>query len=315
MHPAWTYALRDLGGSLWGTAVFAVAMFAPGYLVGRATNVCAFRTRGLREQMAWSLALSLGAGTIFLVALVWVAGVVAAGWVLAASTLIAGVMWLRAGVKADLSRKQAMACAAAFLIWTLVVVLSLVDLPHGGGLAMSVTSFDHAVRTAMVGTVMRTGVVPANPLYWPGHAAPLRYYYFWYVTCGVVARLAHITARQALIASCVWPMVAVAAMLALYGRYLLGWSGEMLRRRWWMSVALMSVTGRDSRWRHGVVVDQPGDILGGYVSLGTASCNVDGLLHAVLVVVVDGKQGSMGIRKNEVVRTCWAEFCEWIRSL
>ena len=245
MHPAWIYALRDLGGSLWGTAVFAVAMFAPGYLVGRATNVCAFRTRGLREQMAWSLALSLGAGTIFLVALVWVAGVVAAGWVLAASTLIAGVMWLRAGVKADLSRKQAMACAAAFLIWTLVVVLSLVDLPHGGGLAMSVTSFDHAVRTAMVGTVMRTGVVPANPLYWPGHAAPLRYYYFWYVTCGVVARLAHITARQALIASCVWPMVAVAAMLALYGRYLLGWSGEMLRRRWWMSVALMSVTGLD----------------------------------------------------------------------
>jgi hypothetical protein len=92
---------------------------------------------------------------------------------------------------------------------------------------------------------MRTGVVPANPLYWPGHAAPLRYYYFWYVTCGVVARLAHISARQALVASCVWPMFAVGALLALYGRELLGWRGDVLRRRWWMALALMSVTGLD----------------------------------------------------------------------
>jgi len=96
-----------------------------------------------------------------------------------------------------------------------------------------------------VDAVMRTGVVPVNPLYWPGHDAPLRYYYFWYVTCGVVGRIAHISARQALVASCVWPVVGVVAMLALFGRYLLGWRGEVLRRRWWIGVALLSVTGLD----------------------------------------------------------------------
>jgi len=245
MHPAWTYALIDVGGSLWGTVVFALAMFAPGYCAGWLTNVCDFRRRGLREQIAWSMALSLGVGTIFLVALVWIVGVVVAGWLLVALGLVVGVMMSRGAVRVDATRKQMLVAATVFVLWALVVILSLVDLPHGAGLATSVTSYDHSVRVAMVGSVMRTGVVPANPLYWPGHAAPLRYYYFWYVTAGTVARLAHITARQALIASCVWPMFAVAALLALYGRYLLGWSGDLLRRRWWMSVALMSVTGLD----------------------------------------------------------------------
>jgi hypothetical protein len=249
MHPAWSYALIDVGGSLWGTAVFALAMFAPGYCAGWLTNVCGFRSRGLREQMAWSMALSLGVGTIFLVALVWVVGVAAAGWLLVALTLAAGWMMSRAASgltgKVDVSRKQCLLAATVFVVWALVVIGSLVDFPHGNGLAMSVTAYDHSVRVAMVGAVMRTGVVPANPLYWPGHSASLRYYYFWYVTCGVVARLAHITARQALIASCVWPMAATGALLALFGRYLLGWSGTALRRRWWIGVALMSVTGLD----------------------------------------------------------------------
>jgi len=75
MHPAWTYTLRDVGGSLWGTAVFALAMFAPGYCVARWMNVCGFRERGLREQMAWSMALSVGVATIAMVALVWLIGV------------------------------------------------------------------------------------------------------------------------------------------------------------------------------------------------------------------------------------------------
>jgi len=35
------------------------------------------------------------------------------------------------------------------------------------------------------------------------------------------------------------------AMLALFGRYMLGWRGEGLRRSWWMSVALLAVTGLD----------------------------------------------------------------------
>ena len=234
-----------MGGSLWGTAVFALAMFAPGYCAAWLTNVCGFRERGLREQMAWSVALSLGVGTIFFVALVWVVGVAVSGWVLVALAVAAGWMMRRSVVRVDFTRGQAIGFGLVFGLWVVVVIGSLVDWPHGTGLAMSVTTYDHSVRVAMVGAVMRTGVVPVNPLYWPGHDAALRYYYFWYVICGIVARLAHISARQALIASCVWPMFAVGALLALFGRYLLGWRDVILRKRWWMSIALMSVTGLD----------------------------------------------------------------------
>jgi len=192
-----------VGGSLWGTAVFALAMFAPGYCAAWLTNVCGFRERGLREQMAWSVALSLGVGTIFFVALVWVVGVAVSGWVLVALAVAAGWMMRRSVVRVDFTRGQAIGFGLVFGLWVVVVIGSLVDWPHGTGLAMSVTTYDHSVRVAMVGAVMRTGVVPVNPLYWPGHDAALRYYYFWYVICGIVARLAHISARQALIASCV----------------------------------------------------------------------------------------------------------------
>ena len=90
------------------------------------------------------------------------------------------------------------------MLWVLFVVLELVDVGVGSHLYLSVTVFDHSLRTAFVDSVMRTGVPPANPLYWPGHAAPMRYYYFWYVVTGVAAKLAGVTARQAMIASVAW---------------------------------------------------------------------------------------------------------------
>jgi hypothetical protein len=237
--------LRDIGGSVWGTLVFALAMLPPGYWVARWLNFNDFRTRGVREQMAWSLALSLGAGTLPLVGLVWAAGVAVAGYVLAALALVTLVWVLRRRPAMDLSRREAIWFAVVAVAWAALVVASLVDIAHGNGLRMSVTSYDHALRTAFVSAVMRTGVVPVSPLYWPGHDAALRYYYFWYVTCAVVAKLAHISARQALIASCVWPMFAVGAMLALFARYLLAWRGSRLRRGWWIAVALLAVTGLD----------------------------------------------------------------------
>ena len=85
-----------------------------------------------------------------------------------------------------------------------LVLAELIDIPVGSRLYMNVVVHDHALRTAFVDAVIRTGVPPANPLYWPGHAVPMRNYYFWYVLCAIVSKLAHVTARQALDASCVW---------------------------------------------------------------------------------------------------------------
>ncbi len=129
--------------------------------------------------------------------------------------------------------------------WTVVVLASLVDVGNQNQLWMSVTAYDHGLRTAFVDAVLRTGLPPVDPVYWPGHDAPMRYYYFWYAVCASVARLAHISARQVLIASCVWPALGVVAMLALFARYVLGCRGRDLNRTVAMATALLGVCGLD----------------------------------------------------------------------
>ena len=101
------------------------------------------------------------------------------------------------------------------------MVGELVDIGFGNKLHMSVTVYDHSLRAAFVDAAVRTGVPPGNPLYWTlsatgvGHAAPMRYYYFWYVVCGVVVKIAGVSARQAMTASCVWAGFGLAAVIVL----------------------------------------------------------------------------------------------------
>src|ERR1019366_1911706 len=119
--------------------------------------------------------------------------------------------------KLKLNRTGVTAIAIA-VVWAVFVIAELVDVGVGNHLYLSVTVFDHALRTSFVDAVMRTGVPPSNPLYWPGHAAPMRYYYFWYVLVATAAKLAGVTARQAMIASVAWAGFGLAATLELYCR-------------------------------------------------------------------------------------------------
>ena len=230
----------DLAGAAWGVPVFASVFLMPGLLVGYAINAGGFRDRTLREQIAWGMVLSLGIGTLLVAGVTWLFGL-AIATLLAGFSLGYGTLWM-ASRREKIAGWQELAVLAAF---SCVVLLSLVDMGSGSRLWMSVTTYDQGLRVAFVDAVMRTGVPPVDPVYWPGHGAALRYYYFWYVDCAVVAKLAHISARQALIASCVWPFLGVWAMLALMGRHLLGWRGAALRRNVWIALAMLSVTGLD----------------------------------------------------------------------
>ncbi|MDR3745346.1 MAG: hypothetical protein P4K80_04365 [Acidobacteriaceae bacterium] len=120
------------------------------------------------------------------------------------------------------SSKSGLLFAGIAALWVLFVVGELVDIGVGSRLFLSVTVFDHALRTAFVDAVLRTGVPPANPLYWPGHPAAMRYYYFWYVLVAAAAKLAGATARQAMIASVAWAGFGLAATLELYCKHFLG---------------------------------------------------------------------------------------------
>ncbi len=142
---------------------------------------------------------------------------------------------------------------AVGLLFTLFVVGELVDIGVGNKLYMSVTVYDQSLRTAFVDAAVRTGVPPGNPFYWMvtetgvGHAAPMRYYYFWYVVCGLVVKVAGVSARQTMTASCVWAAFGLVAVIALYCKYFLrpAKSEEATRRRIWISIGLLAVTGLD----------------------------------------------------------------------
>jgi len=244
----------DALGCMRAVAAFAAVLLAPGYCLAWACDLLGFRRRAAGERLAWCVVLSFGAvplGAVMLgkygslLAVCWATGACAAGM----AGLAGWEAWTRRAESKGLSRAGAIGAAAA-TAWALFVVAELVDVGVGSHLYMSVTVFDHALRTAFVNAVMRTGVPPANPLYWPGHAAPMRYYYFWYVVTAAAAKLAGATARQAMIASVVWAGFGLAAVLGLYCRNFLGGDSAEGRdiRRWpriGLALALLAVTGLD----------------------------------------------------------------------
>ena len=120
----------------------------------------------------------------------------------------------------------------------------LVDIQRGHRLYLSVTILDQAFRVAFTNAIAHTGIPPQNPLYHPGAAAPLRYYYFWYAVCAVCMKLAHVSARQALIASSVWAGIGLVALMALFARHFLG-VRERLNRFILVAALLLTVTGLD----------------------------------------------------------------------
>ena len=231
---------------------FALVLVGPGYLLGWATDLLEFRKRQLGERIVWSVPLSFGFTTVVAVMVSKYGSLGMACWVLAGMGMVAagliGAEALRGG-----RLRMGWVGVVVGVVFALFVVGELVDIGFGNKLYMSVTVYDNALRTAFVDAVVRTGVPPGNPLYWTvsetgvGHAAPMRYYYFWYVVCGLVVKFAGVSARQAMIGSCVWSGFGLAAVIALYCRYFLRPADSVAaeRRRIWISVGLLAVTGLD----------------------------------------------------------------------
>jgi hypothetical protein len=239
----------DVFGCLRGVFAFFLVLVAPGHCVGWITNLFGFRKRGAVQQATWSVALSFALTPIAAVMLGKYCPAAVAWWLAMAcvAVTIGTNIWAHHQDKDKRFRWARVLGLAIGVAWVGFVVAELVDLGVGNHLYLSVTVFDHALRTAFVDAVMRTGVPPANPLYWPGHAAPMRYYYFWYVLTADAARLGGVTAHQAVIASVVWAGFGLAAMVALYCRHFLGMDEAGGGGRRWprTALALLAVTGLD----------------------------------------------------------------------
>ena len=238
--------------SLLAIPAFFPAFVCTGYMAAWFTNLHSFRQRSLVERFFWSVPLSIATSTIASVLIgkfVSLAAVVAFFLASAALWLVVlGREWLslrRSGRTWIVGWRPLGGTGMAMaMIWIAVAILSLVDLQSNQQLFMSVTAWDHSARVNWTESILRTGIPPANPLYYYGHSAPMRYYYFWNVICAAVGKMTHLPTRAVFIASCVWSGFALAALIGLYLKHFLV-PGELLRRRFLLSISLLMVTGLD----------------------------------------------------------------------
>ena len=236
---------HDLIGSARAVVAFGSVLYVPGYLLGFGTDLFEFRRVGAFESIAWSVALSFVSVPILGYFVGRYAGFDVFCWMVVPLLVAFAAIHLRRGPR--LLRcldRRTLALGSLAVIGTGFVLLSLVDVQRGGKLYFSVVEFDQSYRVAFTNAVLRTGVPPANPLFFSGHLAPMRYYYFWYVLCAAVARIAHVSAQQAFVASSVWAGFGLVAVVALSVRHFSS-AGNHTRAQTRIAVGLLAVTGAD----------------------------------------------------------------------
>jgi hypothetical protein len=241
-----------------GFALFSLLAFFPGYTVGWLTNVFEFRGRLLPFRLAASVPLSLAIGPIL--------GYTVGRWlgwnavwfvyaVLFVAALLSGVLRRKARPLAGFHFLSLWPFAALIALWIAVAFLSLADLPIGRRLYFSIIDFDYSVRIAFTHSIGAFGLPARNPFFFPGHAAGLRYHYFWMIPCALVYRLGSplVNAREAFIAGTLWVGIGLIALIPLYLR-LFGPASDLLQgdllqryllRRSRIGIALLAVTGLD----------------------------------------------------------------------
>ena len=236
---------HDLIASTLAVVAFGSLLYVPGYLLGYGADLFGFRRNSSFERTAWSLALSFVSVPITAYFLGTYAGFGVFCWIVVLLLAIFVAVRIRKAPRRIRSfDRRTLALGSFAIAWTGFVLLSLVDVQRGGKLYFSVVEFDQSYRVAFTNAVLRTGVPPANPLFFSGHLAPMRYYYFWYVLCAAVARIAHVPAQQAFVASSVWAGFGLVAVIALSVRHF-GRAGKRTRAQTTIAVGLLAVTGAD----------------------------------------------------------------------
>ncbi|MDR3701581.1 MAG: hypothetical protein P4L56_18170 [Candidatus Sulfopaludibacter sp.] len=241
-----SFMLADLEGSLLAVCLFPLFIVAPGFAVAWLTDLFDFRRRTTAFQCALSLPLSIAlcpiatyfAGRFGSALAVW--GLYALSW---AYCLFLAGRHFRRGIALPKPR----VALPILLGWTALAVFSLIDLQIGDRAWFPAAAFDYSVRTQFIQSIGDTGIPPANPFFLPGHAAPLRYHYFWLLLCNLVNRAGSpiVGARHAWIAGAVWCGIGLMAIVALYFRLFCYRGPASFPRRAIAGILLLGVGGLD----------------------------------------------------------------------
>ncbi len=246
----------DLLSTSAAIVLFPLFLVLPGFCLGWSLNLVSFRQRTplLRIVLSLPLSLSLTPVIIYLLGRQFSVVAVWAFWALIWAAFLAILILnrIRAGQPNPLSGKFPPDLLKPLTIisvtWIAVVVLSLVDLQLGSKLYFSAVSYDYTVRSAVISQLARAHwYPPANPFFFPGHPAPFRYHYFWFLVCSWVVRVAPglIGPRHSLFAGVVWIGFSLMATVALALRFFNRDGHHLIRRRTLLAFGLLCVSGFD----------------------------------------------------------------------
>ena len=243
------FTLADLLSTALAIAVFPLFLFLPGFVFGWLLDLASFRQRTPLLRILLSLPLSLSLTPVIIYLLGRQFSTSAVWWFFAAVWLTFPVMLMRSNrARGQFPRGLLKPLTVIAVIWVAVALLSLVDLQFGHRLYFSAVSYDYTVRSAAVGQLARAHwYPPANPFFYPGHAEPFRYHYFWFMLCSWPVRLAThwIGPRPAIFAGVVWTGFTLMATVALYLRLFDRYGGIAIRRRTLLAFGLLAITGLD----------------------------------------------------------------------
>ncbi|MDX1438265.1 MAG: hypothetical protein R3284_00030 [Rubricoccaceae bacterium] len=166
--------LADLAESAIGLLLCPLVFLAPGYVVGRLTNVMDFYARDRLTRLSMALMLSVAIGPIVIFLLLHV------GWW--AVWLVYGAVWCYTLLLLIRERPALQGIKVPFLVCLgvgVALVLLVVDIGWGDKLYFSVAARDHVRTIALTNEVARAGFPPQNPFFNVGEPVQLFYYYGW----------------------------------------------------------------------------------------------------------------------------------------
>ncbi len=270
------FTLQDILGTALAFCLFPLVIVFPGYVFGWLFDLFAFRLRQPFVRLALGLVLSF---TVSPIVLYLTSSLISFNFAL----LTLGGFALAFAMIA-IRQRYALTAEAKFFFWvgaawSAFAVLSLINIQWTDQLYLSITSFDQTTRVAVIEAMTRTGVPPVNPGYYPGHAVPLTFlYYFWYILCSMVDALGgnYVDARAALNASSAWSGIGLMAVVALYLRQRNANGTVSAAKLSRIGISLLAVSGLDIfpalflMWRTGLVIGSV-DVWNTWIQSWTAS--------------------------------------------
>ena len=293
--PPHHFMIADLAGSLAAVCLFPLFVVVPGYAAAWLADLFGFRRRSFAFRMAVSIPLSISvcpiatylAGRFGSISAVW--GLYAISWAYFLWITVRVTAW--ATVWATVRGRRRISLPAGSLAialiltgWTALAIFSLVDLQFGGRDYFPVTAFDYAVRTEFIHAIGTGGIPPANPFYFPGHAVPMRYHYFWLLMCDLVDRAGGtmVGPRLAWIGGVVWCGIGLMALTALYFRLFFYRGPATFRRRAITGILLLGITGLDILPTLLLWTAEAGGLRGVLPSVEWWNDQVDGFVYTAL---------------------------------